>query len=678
VVEQRARPSKARFVAVILISAISLIIITGHILALSQPSLAIFSRLFDIFLITLVTLLAISLGERLLQVIRLETASFLERTVFAFGLGLGIISYLLLLLALLHLLYPLAIFVLLAVLCIISFKPMASWLPVLPTRVRELLRELKSPWLLLYTALAVITIALIGIRALLPPSNTDTLVYHLPAAQGFLKAHTIVPFYDNLGANFPALMQLLYAIGIAAHSDALAQLLSAMTMFFAALAVAAFSVRFFSRRLGFIAFSVFWAADVLAQIAITAHIDMAMTFYIFLGIYAVFIHLEGKGKKAPWRSGWLIIAAVAIAFALGTKYPAIFWLGAIPLWLAWERLIKLRQGPRRWLGEVFIFLFLALIIAGYWYLKNWLWLDNPVYPFFFGGKGVEQFLLQELKQGADYLGSGHGFGAFFINLWKIFKEPGRFYIGKHHYINYLFILLPLYLFLKKNHPVNILLFLSGLYYIYWVWSVQGIRYLVPIFPLLSIATAYILDETIKPRKNIRLLKNLVPLAALIIMAANTKLQFDMTKRLCPWKYLAGRKPKEYILKKCDAYSYFLPAVEYMNNELPRSAKILMLFEARSYYIQRSTIPDYHILAWKRLLAQHSSNEEIYETLRSQGVTHILFNRAVLKFHVKRGISEAAEVEGLSQPFLSFAQDYLQLEFEAHMSEIYRLAAPSPP
>jgi len=194
---------------------------------------------------------------------------------------------------------------------------------------------------------------------------------------------------------------------------------------------------------------------------------MDLTFYIFLGIYAVFIHLEGKGKKPPWRSGWLIIAAVAIAFALGIKYPAIFWLGAIPLWLAWERLIKLRQGPRRWLEETFIFFLLALIIAGYWYLKNWLWLDNPVYPFFFGGKGVDQFLLQELKQGADYLGFGRGPSAFFINLWKLFKEPNQFDLAERHSMNYLFILLPFYLFLKKNHPVNILLFLSGLYYIFW-------------------------------------------------------------------------------------------------------------------------------------------------------------------------------------------------------------------
>jgi len=173
------------------------------------------------------------------------------------------------------------------------------------------------------------------------------------------------------------------------------------------------------------------------------------------------------------------------------------------------------------------------------------------------------------------------------------------------------------------------------------------------------------------------LKNLVPLAALIIMAVNVKLQFDTTRRLCPRRYLAGLKPKEYILSKTEPYRSFLPAAEYMNNVLPPSAKILMLYEARTYYIQRSTIPGLHNLAWKSLAAQCSSNEEIYRVLRSQGITHLLFNNGALEWRVRRGLYDRAEAQRERHTFLSFAQDYLELEFEDHMFEIYRLGAPSP-
>jgi len=675
VAEQRPRPYKARYVGGAIILAVALLITCGHMLALSRPALLIFSRLFDIFLIIFLTILAISLGEGLLKLLRIETASYLERTVFAFGLGLGVISYSLLLLALLHLLYPLAIFVLLGLLFIISIKPMASWLSALPREAKGALRELKSFWLVLYIALAIITIAAVIIRALLPPSDYDSLMYHLPTAQGFLRAHTIIPFYDNFGANFPASMQLVYAVGVAAKSDALAQALSTMTAFFTALAMGAFGARFFSRRLGFIVFCVFWAAGVVAETATTSHVDLNLTFYIFLGIYAVFIHLERNDKTPAWRNGWLIIGAIAIGFALATKYTALFWLGAIPLWLGWERLVRWREGLRRWLAAAFIFVLLAVAVAGYWYVKNWLWLDNPVYPFYFGGKGVDTFLLQELKQGTDDLGSGRGLKPLFINLWELFTEPTRFDLAERHSINYLFILLPIYLLLKKNHRLNIFFFLSGLYYVYWTLTVQSIRYLLPVFPLLSLTTAYILDEAIKPRRRFRFLKNAVPLAALVIMSLNAKLQYHMTKNLTPWRYLAGLESKEYILTECEPYSAFLPSVAYINTKLPPTAKILMLYEARTFYIKPSTIPDLHNLTWNRLVAQSSSNEEIYQALRSQGITHLLFNDGLLEWRMRRGQIEKAEAQRQRQFLRSFARDYLRLQFKARMFELYSLTTP---
>ncbi|KPJ63450.1 MAG: hypothetical protein AMS15_00415, partial [Planctomycetes bacterium DG_23] len=188
--------------------------------------------------------------------------------------------------------------------------------------------------------------------------------------------------------------------------------------------------------------------------------------------------------------------------------------------------------------------------------------------------------------------------------------------------------------------------------------------------------AYILDETIKPRRRFRFLKNAVPLAALVIMAVNTKSQYDTTKNFTPWRYLAGLEPKEYILRECDPYLHFLPSVAYINTKLPPTAKILMLYEARTYYIKPSNIRGLHNLAWNRLVAQCSSNEEIYQTLRSQGITHLLFNHGALEWRIKRDMVEKAEGMRQLQLFRSFARDYLRLEFKAHMFEIYSLTTPS--
>jgi hypothetical protein len=71
-----------------------------------------------------------------------------------------------------------------------------------------------------------------------------------------------------------------------------------------------------------------------------------------------------------------------------------------------------------------------------------------------------------------------------------------------------------------------------------------------------------------------------------------------------------------------------PAIEFINRELPADAVVYLLAESRSFGIERKLVLEDPII--KPLIvdiAEHSgSTRDMIVRLRSQGITHILFNR----------------------------------------------------
>src|SRR5439155_306407 len=68
-------------------------------------------------------------------------------------------------------------------------------------------------------------------------------------------------------------------------------------------------------------------------------------------------------------------SALAAGAALGTKYVAILfvpWLVAVAVVLAWRSLPRWRH--------LMIFAVCLLLPCAYWYLRNFAWTGNPLYP----------------------------------------------------------------------------------------------------------------------------------------------------------------------------------------------------------------------------------------------------------------------------------------------------------
>jgi 4-amino-4-deoxy-L-arabinose transferase-like glycosyltransferase len=115
----------------------------------------------------------------------------------------------------------------------------------------------------------------------------------------------------------------------------------------------------------------------------SAYADLATALYASLGLFALAYAVQEGNRRWLWLSGALM------GFALATKYTALLTAG---LWGLVGLLWLARAGQAKLIPTLVGAGLLAGAIGAPWYIRNYLWTGNPVYPFayeIFGGKKLE-------------------------------------------------------------------------------------------------------------------------------------------------------------------------------------------------------------------------------------------------------------------------------------------------
>ena len=142
----------------------------------------------------------------------------------------------------------------------------------------------------------------------------------------------------------------------------------------------------------------------------------------------------------------------------------------------------------------------ALLVGGPWYLKNWLWTGNPVYPFYFSPGGN---LGERVALWMDYM---NGFGAprtlvgYLLLPVLLYTQYTRFgtFMGSIEIPSLLFPFVLGYPFIRRTPALNILAGWVVLRFAFWAIGAQQTRSLLPLFPALSILVAYVLVSLAGP------------------------------------------------------------------------------------------------------------------------------------------------------------------------------------
>jgi len=626
--------------------------------------LAVLDHVYDFTVALLLAGLSICVGETICDRLRLRFANFGEAIGISLFLGTGVIGLMVLLFGLAGWLRPLPISLLMLI-AIIATR--GSW-----TRLYRLISEAaqqltQSRETTLAATIYILFIAFLVLRAAAPPNAGDEFIYHLSVPVDFVKHGRVYPMFDNSLGNFPFLIHMLYAVGKLAGSEIAARLFSLFLAVGTSLGIFGFCGRFLTRRIGVVAMFAFFAAGMVVEVAVTSRIDISLAGMLFFCTYAMVNYLESRER------GWLWISALLAGFSLGIKHTAVIWLALVGVMYLVQRLVSNRDRLTAVLGSGILYALLAFAVASPWYLKNYAWFHNPVYPLVtgevadFGPQGVRYFDANDERRLDTYFDSVRTKMpevvkaqeqelTDYINArverhplrwWEYFFTPEKYLMAEpYHYPNYLFLVIPFLVFVKRPRWIIWLLTLS-LGFVFFVTLTSWIaRYLLPAYPALTIVAAYTLVAlSDRLKQHLPLLEKL-PLYAVaaglaVVIAAGVK----SMRTFDSFGYLAGKMSYHETLAQ---FTYYRP-IQFINTQLPTDARILVIGVQLTYGIERDYLGDESWFAtkWRRLLARNGSLGEVNNDLKRQGFTHVLFSAELFKFAALMGTHGTGGMEMLA-------------------------------
>jgi hypothetical protein len=456
---------------------------------------------------------------------------------------------------------------------------------------------------------------LIGVAALLnllgamaPPFEYDELEYHLGALSEYVRAGKIIALPHNFYSNMPQLTEMLYLLAMQMRSDIAAKLLHWAFGLLAALAIYAVGARVWSRRVGVTAAALFYCLPFVQDLSQTARVDLATTFFATLAFGGLLV--AGDDRR------WLWLAGVTTGCAVATKWPAVALVllpGVVLVAYQWKSFRLLAR-----------FCLLAGLPILPWLIKNWLLAGNPVYPMLDGlflspHWSASQTALFAAKHSPRF--DADGLRQFFTRGWQYsFTEPGAAPL--------LLMTAPLAFVLRNagNNLRRLAWLFAGAYCGWYLLTFRPWRFLMPAMPLAALIGAVALDAV---GKWSRVVVAAAMIVGLTLVAANDLVDVGNPRRVpAQMSFLThalGEDSKEEFVSYM-GQGMFEPIV-WMNHNLPATAKVLYIGEARTHYAR-------HPVVWSTAFDQpplaQNPPATWDEALRQQDITHIYINAAELQ------------------------------------------------
>jgi hypothetical protein len=502
-------------------------------------------------------------------------------------------------------------------------------------------------------SLCILTGALAFIAALAPPTAKDTLLYHISLPKIFIAAGGLIDVPYNIASFLPlgAELHSVWAMLLGQlMSERVAEAASGATQFAFFPLLVAFVYGWarrqrLDRTWSCIAALLTASVPTVYYVAANGYIDLALSLYVALAVEAV----------ARWwktlRSEQLVYAALSLSFALCLKLTAIF----VVLPLALVILLRARKAQeeeqhesasderRASAGRIALgglgALVLACVLASPWYIRTWAQTGSPVFPFYLNiWKGSAQgwdtersLLFQEINS---------RYGGYPKNALSYLAAPVRlslmgqpdlpdFYDGVLG-VAFLFGL-PLIVWawwrLKLDVELKIAAMVSTVLFIFWLFSSQQMRYLLPALPALSVAVAASC-ALIADRQGQAIGKALQwMLIAIALAGVLTSLAWFMEQN--PLRVVLGGEAREsYLSRRLDYYPYY----EIINRELPPTSRVWLINMRRdTYNIERPFFSDYMFEDYtiSKFVKESGTAAEVLARARAAGITHILLRHDVL-------------------------------------------------
>jgi hypothetical protein len=309
---------------------------------------------------------ALALGLLLIQALGLRFYSG-ERAMMAFVFGSALLSNLVFLLAAAGWARK-GVFYALSALIFLGFA-----------RVRKRLAPAEKPaplpraWKLFSLAIVAAFSWYYLANALAPEVSPDGVTYHLGLVYRYARAHGFERITTNFYASLSEGMEMLflYAFSIGKHSAA--AMVHCAFLFMLPFAMVRYGQRYGMPVAGACGALLTFAAPVIGFDGVIAYNDVGAAAVVFVTYYLLRMWTDGRDTRI------LALAGLCAGFAYALKYPAglavVYGVAVICFRTGWKARKEL---PR----HCAVFLACAAISTVPWMVKDWVYVANPVAPFF--------------------------------------------------------------------------------------------------------------------------------------------------------------------------------------------------------------------------------------------------------------------------------------------------------
>lgn len=526
---------------------------------------------------------------------RVPASAFLPLSI---GTGLGAAGVLVSLLGVSHKLYAAWIFPAFALALVLS----AVILRRMPPRRAAETDVEKTP---LWFHVVFIGIVLIYfVQAFLPPTILDVLVYHLALPKIYAQAHGLVPVPSNAYSFFPQNMEMLYTLGMLAHSWLPANFIHLAFGVLTALIILSLGRRV-SPAAARIAALIFLAHPLVAIEAASALVDLAATFFVAAVLLLLLEQREDPDSDA------VLLAALIAGMAAAVKWSAGIYCAPLLFVIA----VRDRR-PARLAGMLLLCAAPLLV----WLVRNFQMTGNPVYPMLPGlfskspaEIAIARHIQESIRQSS---GLGRNAAGFFTTLWNLTMHEWK-YGGP---ITPVFLLFIPFVFLKRLDRTRYLLLavLALSYAIWYCFLPMNTRLFMPMFPALALlaAAGY---SNLSERGGISrfLARGALSVCFLLFAAVSVA---GNTGFLTGIRSLASSDRASYLRANVPSY----PITEWADRNLPRNARVLLVGAfSQTYYLDRPAVigaPRFqNVVRYDTFL----SANDMYRGMRELDVTHVL-------------------------------------------------------
>ncbi len=475
--------------------------------------------------------------------------------------------------------------------------------------------------------------AYVVILASVPPVSRDALTHHLAVPKLYLEHGGIYEIPELLFSYYPMNLDLLYLIPLAFGNDIIPKYIHFAFALLTSFLIYSYLKNRIGETWGLLGSLFFLSIPVIIKLSTTVYVDLGLLFFTTASVLLLF-----RWAKNGYRLRDLSLAALCCGLAVGTKYNGLIGLlllsGMAPI--LYSRSHPERSDSKKMILYGAIFAFIALATASPWFIRNYVWTGNPLYPLF--QQIFSPTIQQNRPAGLGILATRHlVYGETPLQIlmlpFRVFLEGQdnnpQYFDGK---LNPFLLILPVMAFLRQKQArivslekVAMLIF-SILFFLFAMFQTDmRIRYIAPIVPFLVILSILGLQSFYSFLTNHlhkRLATLFISILILSILSYNLNYLTKLHDEVQAFAYISGKVDRDtYITLFRPEY----PVIQKANMLLPTKTLCLFLGN-RGYYMNFRHIFD--VPTNKRSyftgLVTHSTDAAaIANELIQDGFSHLL-------------------------------------------------------